>query len=131
MIRGAHEVLIGVSRDPQFGPVVAFGLGGIYTEVLRDVALRVAPVGPAEALEMIRSLKGYPILAGARGQAPCDLDALAEMVARVSELPLAHPEIAEIDLNPVFASSAGAVAGDARIIYARSRGGSWLSPSPG
>jgi acyl-CoA synthetase (NDP forming) len=115
-IRGAQEVLVGVSRDPQFGPVVAFGLGGIYTELLRDVALRVAPVDEDEALEMIRSLKGYRILAGARGQTACDLDALARMIARVSDLPLRYPEIAEIDLNPVFASSAGAVAGDARII---------------
>jgi acetyltransferase len=117
-IRGAHEALIGISRDPQFGPVVAFGLGGIYTEVLRDVALRVAPVHPAEALEMIRAVKGYPILAGARGQPPCDLNALAAMIARLSQLPFQYAEIEEIDLNPVFASSAGAVAGDARIITA-------------
>lgn len=117
-IRGAQEVLIGVSRDAQFGPVVAFGLGGIYTELLKDVALRVAPVDPAQALEMIRSLKGHRILAGARGQPPCDLDALAAMIARVSQLPFLYPEIRELDLNPVFASSAGAVAGDARIITA-------------
>ncbi len=116
MIRNGQEVLIGLSRDPQFGPVVAFGLGGIYTEVLGDVALRVAPVDHAEAHAMIRSLRGYRILAGARGQPPVDLHALADMVVRVSELPFAYPEIAEIDLNPVFASSAGAVAGDARII---------------
>ncbi len=115
-IRGAQEVLIGVARDPQFGPVVAVGLGGIYTELLRDVALRVALVDEEEALEMVRSLKGYGILAGARGRPPCDLEALARMVARVSELPFLYPEIAEIDLNPVFVSSAGAVAGDARII---------------
>jgi acetyltransferase len=116
MIRGGQEVLVGISRDPQFGPVVAFGLGGIYTEVLRDVALRVAPVDHGEAHAMIRSLRGYGILAGARGQKPLDLPALADVIVRVSELPFAYPEIAELDLNPVFASPAGAVAGDVRIL---------------
>ena len=111
-----QEVLVGLSRDPQFGPVIAFGLGGIYTEVLRDVALRVAPVDRAEADAMIRSLRAFPILAGARGQQPCDLDALADLLVRVSELPFRYPEIAELDLNPVFAGPDGAVAGDVRII---------------
>ena len=74
LIRGSQEVLVGLSRDPQFGPVIAFGLGGIYTEVLRDVALRVAPIDRAEADAMIRSIRAFPILAGARGQQPCDLD---------------------------------------------------------
>ncbi len=116
MIRGAQEVLVGLSRDPQFGSVIAFGLGGIYTEVLRDVALRVAPVDRAEAGAMIRSIRAFPILAGARGQRPCDLDALAELLVRVSELPFRYGEIAELDLNPVFAGPEGAVAGDVRII---------------
>lgn len=119
LIRNSREVLIGLSHDPQFGPVVAFGLGGIYTELLADVALRVAPVNQAEAHAMIRSIRGYKILAGARGQEPVDLLALADMIVRVSELPLAYPELAEIDLNPVFASPAGAVAGDVRIICRR------------
>ncbi len=116
MIRDSQEVLVGLSRDPQFGPVVAFGLGGIFTEVLSDVALRVAPVDHAGAGEMIRSLRGYGILAGARGRKPVDLAALADIIVRVSALPFAYPEIAEIDLNPVFASPAGALAGDVRII---------------
>ncbi len=116
MIRGAQEVLVGLSRDPQFGPVLAFGLGGIYTEVLRDVALRVAPVDRDEADAMIRSLRTFPILAGARGQRPCDLDALAELLVKVSELPFRYPEIAELDLNPVFAGPDGAVVGDVRVI---------------
>lgn len=119
LIRGAQEVLVGLSRDPQFGPVIAFGLGGIYTEVLRDVALRVAPVDRAEADTMIRSLRAFPILAGARGQRPCHLDALAELLVRVSELPFRYPEIAELDLNPVFAGPDGAVAGDVRVIARR------------
>ena len=116
LVRGAQEVLVGLSRDPQFGPVLAFGLGGIYTEVLRDVALRIAPVDSAEADAMIRSLRAFPILAGARGQRPCDLDALADLLVKVSELPFRHPEIAELDLNPVFAGPDGAVVGDVRVI---------------
>ena len=116
LIRGSQEVLVGLSRDPQFGPVIAFGLGGIYTEVLRDVALRVAPIDRVEAETMIRSIRAFPILAGARGQQPCDLAALAELVARVSELPFRYPEIAELDLNPVFAGPDGAVVGDVRVI---------------
>jgi acyl-CoA synthetase (NDP forming) len=125
MIEGCQEVLVGLSRDTQFGPVVAFGLGGIYTEVLRDVALRVAPVDHAEAHAMIRSLRGYRILAGARGQKPVDLHALADLIVRVSELPCAYPDVVEIDLNPVFVSPAGVVAGDVRII----RGEAWSSRS--
>ncbi len=116
LIRDSHEVLVGLSRDPQFGMVIAFGLGGIYTEVLRDVALRVAPIDRAEAEAMIRSIRAFPILAGARGQQPCDLAALAELLVNVSELPFRYPEIAELDLNPVFAGPDGAVAGDVRVI---------------
>jgi acyl-CoA synthetase (NDP forming) len=116
MICGAQEVLVGISRDPQFGPVIAFGLGGIYTEVLRDVALRVAPVDHAEAAAMIRSIRAFPILAGARGQRACDLDSLADLLMHVSELPFRYPDIAELDLNPVFAGPDGAVVGDVRVI---------------
>jgi acetate---CoA ligase (ADP-forming) len=116
MIRDSQEVLVGLSRDPQFGPVIAFGLGGIYTEVLRDVVLRVAPIDRGEAHAMIHSLRSFPILAGARGQQPCDLDALADVLVKVSELPFRYPEIAELDLNPVFAGPDAAVAGDVRVI---------------
>jgi acetyltransferase len=119
LIRGSQEVLVGLSRDPQFGPVIAFGLGGIYTEVLRDVALRVAPIDHAEAAAMIRSLRSFPILAGARGQRPCDLDALADLLVKVSTLPFRYPAVTELDLNPVFAGPEAAVAGDVRIIAAR------------
>jgi len=116
LIEGAQEVLLGLSHDPQFGPVVAFGLGGIYTEVWRDVALRVAPVDRAEAHSMIRQIKAFPLLAGARGQPPRDLDALADTIVNFSRLPFRYPEIGEIDLNPVFLFSKGLVVGDVRII---------------
>ncbi len=93
LVRGAQEVLLGLSRDPQFGPVVAFGLGGIYAEVLRDVALRVAPLDGDEAAVMIREIRAFPILDGARGQARCDLDALAEALVTLSWLPFRYPEL--------------------------------------
>jgi len=116
LIRGAQEVLVGLSRDPQFGPVVAFGLGGIYTEVWHDISLRVAPVNRARAEAMIREIRAYPILEGVRGQKPCDLDALANLLVKLSHLPFHYPEIAEIDLNPVFVFPDGLVIGDVRVI---------------
>ncbi len=116
MIRGGHEVLVGLSRDPQFGPVLAFGLGGIYTEILRDVALRVAPVDREEAEAMIREIRGYPILAGARGRPAGDLEALADLLVRISLLPFQYPEIGEMDLNPVFVLPEGVWIGDVRIV---------------
>ncbi len=116
MIRGGLEVIMGISQDPQFGPVVVFGLGGIYTEALRDVSLRVAPVDRVTAAAMIREIRAFPILRGMRGQPPRDLDALADMLAQFSQLPFRYPEIAEVDLNPVFALPRGAVVGDVRVI---------------
>jgi len=116
MIEGAQEVLLGLSRDPQFGPVVAFGLGGIYTEIWHDVSLRVAPVDHAEAEAMIREVKSFPLLKGVRGQEPRDLDALADVLVNFSRLPFCYPEIGEVDLNPVFLFSKGLVVGDVRVI---------------
>jgi len=116
MIEDAQEVLLGLSRDPQFGPVVAFGLGGIYTEVWHDISLRVAPVDQAEAAAMIREIKSLPLLKGVRGQEPCDLDALADVLVNFSWLPFRYPEIGEVDLNPVFLFSKGLVVGDVRVI---------------
>jgi len=116
MIRGAPEVLMGLARDPQFGPVVVFGLGGIHTEVLRDISLRVAPADRTEAEVMIREIRAFPILEGTRGQPPCDLDALADMLVNFSRLPFRYPEIVELDLNPVFVFSKGLVVGDVRMI---------------
>ena len=116
MVRPVQEVLLGISRDPQFGPVVAFGLGGIYTEVWRDIVLRVAPIGREEAAAMIREIKSLPLLEGVRGQEPCDLDALADVLAQFSQLPFRYPDIGEIDLNPVFLFSDGLAVGDVRVI---------------
>lgn len=116
MIRDAQEVLLGVSRDPQFGPVIAFGLGGIYTEVWRDVSLRVAPIDRAEAEAMIREIKSFPLLKGVRGRTPRDLDTLADVLVNFSCLPFRYPEIGEVDLNPVFLFSEGLVVGDVRVI---------------
>jgi acyl-CoA synthetase (NDP forming) len=116
MVHDAQEVLLGLSRDPQFGPVVAFGLGGIYTEVWRDISLRVAPIGRAEAWDMIRQVKSFPLLQGVRGQAPRDLAALADILVTFSQLPFRYSDIGEIDLNPVFLFSDGLVVGDVRVI---------------
>jgi acyl-CoA synthetase (NDP forming) len=116
MLHGAQEVLLGLSRDPQFGPVVMFGMGGIYTEVWRDISLRVAPLDRTEAKAMIREIRAFPILKGIRGQPPCDLDALAETLVNFSQLPFRYPDMAELDLNPVFLLPKGLVVGDVRVI---------------
>ena len=102
MISGGVEVIIGVQRDPVFGPVVMFGLGGIFTEVMKDVTFRLAPFGEDEAHEMIRSIKGFPLLDGARGREKCDQDALAAALSRLSVFADANRDVvASIDLNPV------------------------------
>ncbi len=118
MIQDAREVLLGLSRDPQFGPVVAFGAGGIYTEVWRDVALRVAPVDREDAEEMIREIAAFPLLEGVRGGIRRDLEALIDVLTTFSTLPFLYPEIDEVDLNPVFlfGEGEGLVVGDVRVI---------------
>ena len=110
------EVLVGLTRDPQFGPVIAVGMGGVLTEVLHDVCLRVAPVDEAEARRMLASLRGQPLLEGHRGRPACDISALAGLISRVSDLPFVYPEIGELDLNPVFCSETGCEAADARVV---------------
>lgn len=110
------EVIVGVTADPQFGPVVMFGLGGVMVEVMGDVAFRLAPLGAGDARDMIDEIQGRPALDGARGRPPADFDALAETLERVSAFAAAHPEVRELDLNPVIASPEGAVAADARIV---------------
>ncbi len=116
MVQDAVEVLVGVSRDPQFGPVVAVGLGGVTAEVLHDVALRVAPICEAEARGMLDELRGCRLFGAFRGRPPRDLSALAALVARVSQLPFRVPDLEELDLNPVFALETGGVIGDVRAV---------------
>ena len=116
MVGRPVEVIVGLMRDPQFGPMVAVGLGGIHTEVLGDVALRVAPITTGEALGAIDELRGAPILHGVRGGRPLDVRALASLVSSVSELGLRYPGLAELDLNPVFVFEKGHAVADARII---------------
>lgn len=110
------EVIVGMSKDPQFGPVIMFGLGGILVEVLKDVAFRIVPLEPRDARQMIREIKGFPALQGVRGQDPADLESLEELILKVSAFVEAHPEVQELDLNPVFAYKDGALAVDARIV---------------
>jgi len=110
------EVIIGMKRDPIFGPVIVFGLGGIFVEALKDTSMRIAPVGPTEAKKMIGEIKGYKILHGLRGERSVDMDALAKIIAAISKLSLAHPEVKEIDLNPVMVNIKKASVVDARII---------------
>jgi len=108
------EVIAGGVRDREFGPVVMFGLGGVFVEVLKDVVFRLAPITRFEAFEMVREIKGYPILKGIRGQPPVDEGALAELLLRVSSLMVDQVEISEIDLNPVFAYGEDAIVADVR-----------------
>jgi len=120
MILGGREVLLGMSRDPQFGPLVAFGLGGIYVEALKDVAFRVAPFSREEAHEMIREIRSYPLLEGVRGEPPADHEALADALLRISRMVMDFPEIVELDINPlkVFEAGRGAIAIDMRLVLA-------------
>jgi acetyltransferase len=113
---GGIEVVVGGIRDPQFGPAVMVGLGGVLVEVLGDIAFALAPLGPDEARRLLSRLRGFPVLAGARGRAAIDLDALAGVVSAVGDLMVAMPEIGELDLNPVLATAAGCVAVDWRVV---------------
>jgi acetyltransferase len=103
MVSGGTEVIIGVNNDPQFGPTVMFGLGGIFVEILKDVSLRVAPLSLEDALEMIREIKGFKILSGARGRAKADIPAIADTLVRVSRMALdLESRLSELDINPLL-----------------------------
>ncbi len=114
------EVIVGATRDPQFGPVVAFGLGGVMVEALKDVSFRVAPVTPEDAEEMVREIKARDLLGPFRGQKPRDVGALKEVISRISQLVTDFPEISELDANPVmlYGEGEGLKVVDARIILA-------------
>jgi acyl-CoA synthetase (NDP forming) len=116
MIGGGTEVIIGMTRDPQFGPMLMFGLGGIFVEVLRDVSFRIVPLTRLDAGDMISEIKGFPLLKGFRGSPPVDTGALAEVLVRLSDFIALHPEIEELDINPLFAGQDGVVAADARMV---------------
>ncbi|MGM0402019.1 MAG: acetate--CoA ligase family protein, partial [Chloroflexota bacterium] len=108
----------GMNRDPQFGPLIMFGLGGIYVEVLEDVTFRVAPMSRGQAKQMIQEIRAYPLLTGVRGQAPSDREAIVDTILRIAQLASDFPEIAELDINPLFVreEGEGAVAVDMRLI---------------
>ena len=114
--RPGVEVIVGVTRDDRFGPMVVAGLGGVFVETLKDTAMRLAPIDAREARAMLEELRGAPLLHGARGRAPVDFAALTSLIAKVSEIAAAHPEIAEMDLNPVVAYESGFAVLDARVV---------------
>jgi acetate---CoA ligase (ADP-forming) subunit beta len=116
MARPGIEIIIGMFKDSQFGPVIMFGLGGIFVEVLKDVSFRLIPILKRDAEEMIKEIKGYALLQGYRGQEPAYIPSLVDVLLKVSALVEKTPEIKEIDLNPVFAYKDSALAVDARIV---------------
>jgi len=115
------EVILGASRDPRFGPVCMFGLGGTFVEALKDVTFRVAPMWEVSADTMIQSIKGYKVLQGIRNMPPSDISSIKECILRLSQMVAEHPEIDELDINPliVFPKGKGCVAADARILLRR------------
>jgi acetyltransferase len=118
MVRGGREVIIGMSRDPQFGPLIMFGLGGIYVEALRDVVFRVAPIDALDAREMVQEIRSARLLQGVRGEPPADTEAIADALLRVSYLVTRFPEIVELDINPlvVYEAGRGAIGLDMRLV---------------
>jgi acetyltransferase len=119
MVPDGTEVMIGMSQDPQFGPTIAFGLGGIFVEVLKDISLRVAPLSTSDAEQMVKEIKGYQILQGVRGKKPCDVEAIVDVLLRISRLAQDCKDIiTEIDINPliVFGEGRGVKAADALVV---------------
>lgn len=122
MVQGKRELVMGLTRDAQFGPCVMFGLGGIFTEILRDVSFRVAPLEKKDGLEMMREIKGYKILEAVRGMEAADLDQLCEILLRLGRIGLDYASIKEIDINPVILSGSTPVAVDALIVLKEFQG---------
>jgi acetyl-CoA synthetase (ADP-forming) len=120
MTRPGIEVIIGASKDAQFGPVLMFGLGGIWVEILKDVSFRITPLTRKDAAEMIREIKGYPLLAGYRGQEAVNVSEMEDLLLKVSDFMELNPAVKELDLNPIIARSDSAVAVDARVILEES-----------
>jgi len=107
-----HELIIGLKQDPQFGQIIMVGLGGIYAEIYKDVSFRVSPITVSDAREMLKELRGYKILTGARGKEPADINKITEIIVKVSKL----KNIIELDINPLIVNSTSAVVADSRII---------------
>jgi len=116
MAPSGTEVIVGSIKDPQFGPAIMFGLGGVFVEVLKDVTFRIAPITEDEACEMMSEVKAYPLLKGYRNTPPADLTAITKILVNTSKLVMDHPEIKELDLNPIMVYEKGAKTVDARII---------------
>ena len=116
MAPASTEVIVGSTKDPQFGPALMFGLGGVFVEVLKDVTFRIAPISEEEALEMIEGVRAYPLLKGYRGSPPADINAIVEILLATSRLVMEHTEIRELDLNPIVVYEKGAKTVDARMI---------------
>ena len=116
MAPSSTEVIVGAIKDPQFGPAIMFGLGGIFVEVLKDVTFRIAPITVDEAREMITEVKAYPLLKGYRNMPPADIEAIVQILLNASRLVMEHQEIKELDLNPIMVYEKGAKTVDARII---------------
>jgi acyl-CoA synthetase (NDP forming) len=116
MARPGIEIIIGMFKDPQFGPVIMFGLGGIFVEVLKDVSFRLVPIEKRDAEQMIKEIKGYALLNGYRGQEPAHIPSLVDILLKLSDFIDKTPEIKEMDINPVFAYKDSALAVDARIV---------------
>jgi acyl-CoA synthetase (NDP forming) len=118
MAQPGQEVIIGVTRDHQFGHAVMFGIGGTLVEIMRDVSFRMVPLSALDVREMIAEVRGARVLQGVRGGKPADVAALENLLLRISDLVQKHPEIEEMDLNPVFVYEKGVVVGDARVAMA-------------
>jgi acetyltransferase len=116
MAEDGVEVIIGTKIDPQFGPVIMFGIGGILVEVVKDVSFRVLPISRKAPYKMMREIKSFPILDGVRGRQPVDQEAIAQLLLRTSEIIEAYPQIQEMDLNPVIVHESGLTIVDVRII---------------
>ena len=116
LVRGSRELMVGMTRDAQFGPCVMFGLGGIFTEILKDVSFRVAPIEKRDAKEMMQEIKGHKILENVRGMPAADLEELSEILIRVGEIGLDNDAIKEIDVNPLILSGSNPVAVDALVV---------------
>ncbi|MDY7034227.1 MAG: acetate--CoA ligase family protein [Thermodesulfobacteriota bacterium] len=116
MIKGERELVVGLSHDPQFGPCVMFGLGGIFTEILNDVSFRIAPLEKKDAMEMVREIRGHKILDAFRGKPAVNLDVLAQMLITIGTIGLEYEQVKEIDINPLIISGDNPVAVDALVV---------------